>query len=203
MTRRRNSGFTLIEILVAVVVLAVLAVAAYGGLDAIINIRRHTHAEEDQFQALQLAVSTLTRDLEQAAPRPIRYSSGDWAQAMDGGNNDVPPLSFTRAGNPNPLLEPRSSLQRVAYEVDHGKLYRLYYPVLDRSQEIQPKRQKLLAGVTTLSLRFLDESGQWQNHWPPINEIAGKYNRRDPVAVEVTLDTKRWGTIKRLIEVAP
>lgn len=201
--RRRERGFTLIEILVAVVVLAVLAVAAYGGLDAIINIRRHTHAEEDQFQSLQLAMATLARDLEQAAPRPIRYGSGDWAQAMEGGDGAVPPLSFTRAGNPNPLLEPRSSLQRVSYEVDNGKLYRLYYPVLDRSLEIQPKRQELLAGVTTLSVRFLDESGEWRKHWPPINGVQGKYLRRDPIAVQVTLDTKRWGLIKRLVEIAP
>lgn len=201
--RRGQSAFTLIEILVAVVVLAVLAVAAYGGLDAIIRIREQTQVQERQFSRLQLAMLTLTRDIQQAAPRPIRHASGDTAPAMTGGDKNIPPLAFTRAGNPNPLIEPRSGLQRVGYEVVKGKLERVFFAVLDRSIEPEPERQTLLTGVTALSVRFLDDSGQWENTWPPLNAESGQYNRREPAAVEVTLDTKRWGRIRRLIEIAP
>lgn len=201
--KRTRQGFTLIEILVALVVLAVLAVAAYGGLDSIMTTRKQTEAQDKDFRQLELAMATLTRDLEQSSARPVRYASGDRAPAMQGGAHDVPVLSFTHAGLPNPLLVPRSGLERVAYEVDDGKLVRLFFPVLDQVLEMTPERQILLPGVNDFTVRFLDSSDTWQQNWPPLNAASRNAERNDPIAVEVTLDTKRWGTIKRLIEVAP
>jgi len=202
-THRRPGGFTLIEILVALLVLAILSVAAYGGLHSLMKARETTRDSQQHFHKLQLAMVTLTRDLEQAVSRPIRHASGDLNPAMLGGDKDVPELAFTHAGLPNPLQKPRSSLQRVAYTIDDDKLVRLYYVVLDRTVEETPKRQVLLPGVKSLHLRFLDQFGKWNSHWPPINSEPHQFDRRDPVAVEVTLDTKRWGTIRRLVEVAP
>lgn len=196
-------GFTLIEILVALVVLAVLAVAAYGGLDSIMATRKQSQAQDREFGRLQLAMATLTRDLEQASTRPVRYASGDHAPAMQGGAHDVPALAFTHAGLPNPLMEPRSGLERVAYEVDDGKLVRLFFPVLDQVLEMTPERQVLLPGVNGFGVRFLDGSDTWQQNWPPLNAASQASVRSDPVAVEITLDTKRWGAITRLVEIAP
>lgn len=199
----RQRAFTLVEILVALVVLVVLAVAAYGGLDSIMAARQQVHTQDEHFKQLQLAVVTLTRDLEQASTRPVRYSSGDQVPAMLGGPQDLPELTFTQAGRSNPLLAPRSDLERVAYEVDNGKLVRLFYPVLDQVYVMTPERQTLLAGVTEMDVRFLDDGRQWHQNWPPINVTAHSYDRRDPLAVEITLQTKRWGQIQRLVEIAP
>ncbi|MGH8271686.1 MAG: PulJ/GspJ family protein, partial [Gammaproteobacteria bacterium] len=44
MKRRRQNGFTLIEILVAIVILAILSLAAYGGLNSLIKTREITEA---------------------------------------------------------------------------------------------------------------------------------------------------------------
>lgn len=199
----RRGGFTLVEILVALVVLAIMAAAAYGGLHAVMKVRENTRTSERRLQRLQLAMVTLTRDLEQAVARPIRHASGELAAGMLGGDNDVPQLAFTRSGRPNPLLLPRSSLERVAYAVDDDKLVRYFYSVLDRTIEETPTRQTLLTGVRTMHVRFLDRRGHWQAHWPPLNTEARSYDRRDPVAVQVTLQTRRWGEIRRLIEIAP
>lgn len=201
--KKPQRGFTLIEILVALVVLAIMAVAAYGGLDSVMATRKQSQAQDKDFAQLQLAMATLTRDLEQASTRPIRYASGDRAPAMQGGARDVPELSFTHAGLPNPLLKPRSDLERVAYEVDKGKLVRLFFPVLDQVLEMTPEQQVLLPGVNSFDVRFLDGSNVWQLNWPPLNVEPQGAERRDPRAIEITLDTKRWGTIKRLIEIAP
>lgn len=200
---RRQRGFTLIEILVAVVVLALMTTAAYGGLHALISVREGTRREMQHFKQLQLAMVTLTRDLKQAAPRPIRHTSGDYSPGMLGGKNDVPVLTFTRSGLPNPLQLPRSGLQRVAYDINNGNLVRYFYTVLDRTVEETPEKQVLLKGVTALQVSFLNTNGQWSQSWPPLNGEAGKYNSRDPVAISVTLDTKRWGKIKRVIGITP
>ena len=200
---RRQSGFTLIEILVAAVVLAVMIVAAYSGLHAVVKVRADTREEMQHFHQLQLAMVTLDRDVQQAVARPIRHASGDLSAGMLGGDNNVPELIFTRAGHPNPLQLPRSGLQRVAYGIKNDNLVRYFYPVLDRTVEQDPQQQVVLKGVTALHLRFMDQFGKWHQNWPPLNVEPGQYDAIDPVAVSVTLDTKRWGKILRVIGIAP
>lgn len=200
---RRHAGFTLIEILVAVVVLAIMAVAAYTGLNAVIDVRRETRMSMQQFKQLQLAMVTLDRDLEQAIARPIRHASGDMAPGMRGGDHDVPELTFTRSGDPNPLQLPRSGLQRVAYGIKNGNLVRYFYPVLDRTVEQDPAQQVILKGVTAMHLEFMDQFGTWRKNWPPLNVQPHQDDAVDPVAVTVTLDTKRWGKITRVVGIAP
>lgn len=199
----RERGFTLIEILVAVVVFAIMSVAAYAGLNALIRTRQDDKQAMQQFRQLQLAMVTMKRDVEQAVARPIRHSSGEMAPGMVGGNHNVPVLVFTRSGRPNPLQKPRSGLERIAYGIDGDNLVRYSYPVLDRTVESTPVRQVLLKHVTNIEVSFMDQYGQVSPDWPPLNAEAHKYDRIDPVAVTITLDTKRWGSIKRVIGIAP
>ncbi len=199
----REDGFTLIEILVAVLVLTVMIVAAYAGLNAVVKVREGTRQEMQHFHHLQLAMVTLDRDLEQAIARPIRHASGDLSPGMLGGDKNVPELVFTRNGQPNPLQLPRSSLQRIAYGIKNDNLVRYFYPVLDRTVEQDPDQQVILKGVTALHLRFMDQFGKWHDSWPPLNGETSQYNSIDPVAVSVTLDTKRWGKILRVVGIAP
>lgn len=200
---RRSTGFTLIEILVAVVILAILAVAAYGGLDALIKSREISHAHSQHFKQLQLAMATIDRDLRQAVARPVRLTSGALAPAMLGGANNIPPLVFTRAGRPNPLLRSRSGLVRVAYVLDDGALERRVFRVLDRAIVPTPHSRILLPGVTSLTFAFMDKQHQPHHHWPPLNAEPGKLAARNPIAIKITLHTRRWGEIHRLIPLAP
>jgi general secretion pathway protein J len=206
MTARRDNacprGFTLIEILVAVTILAILAVAAYGGLNALIKSREITKAHDQHFKHLQLAMATIERDLEQTSARPIRLASGALAPAMVGGANNIPALAFTRAGRPNPLLLNHSGLQRVAYLVDNDKLKRVVFPILDRAMAPDEERRTLLKGVRGLSLAFMDEQHETHSHWPPLNAEPGSFVTRVPIAVVITLDTKRWGKVKRIVVLA-
>lgn len=200
---RRAHGFTLIEILVAVAVLVIMTAAAYGGLNTLMKVREESRDQMQHFKHLQLAMVTLERDVAQAVPRPIRHASGDRAPGMQGSDKDVPVLAFTRGGRPDPLLEPRSGLERVAYDISDDKLVRYFYPVLDRTVEQEPEKQVLLDGVTALHVKFMDAFGQWGGSWPPLNGEPHQYDSMDPVAVSITLDTKRWGEIRRVIGVAP
>lgn len=201
--KRRDSGFTLLEILVAVVVLAIMSFAAYGGLHALINARSATRARSQAFRHLQLAIVVLSRDVLQTVPRPIRRANGQEMPALMGGDQDIPPLQFTHAGRANPLGLPHSSLERVAYGVKNGNLIRYFWPVLDRSVATDPQQQILLHGVSKMDLQFLDVSGQWVNDWPPLNSMPGTYLEQPPLAVRITLITKRWGSIRRVLDIAP
>jgi type II secretion system protein J len=69
-------------------------------------------------------------------------------------------------------------------------------------QGAQPQVQDLFSKVKTVQLRYLDGNQNWQNLWPPatLNQPDNLWTR--PVAVEITIEFKDWGTVRRLIEVA-
>ncbi|HET6725226.1 MAG TPA: type II secretion system minor pseudopilin GspJ [Gammaproteobacteria bacterium] len=195
-----QTGFTLLEILVALAVFAVLAAMAYGGLDHVVHERHTVRAAMTDLKNLQQGFTILTRDLMQAAPRRIRDTVDAAPRpALAGATQNIPALVLTRGGWTNPLGDARSTLRRVAYELDGDKLVRLSWLVLDRSREVEPMKQVLFDHVIGFRLRFLDDAGQWQQQWPPLNQPAQEYLERLPRAVEVAVDLKDVGQITRLV----
>ena len=196
-------GFTLIELLVAIAIFAVMAAIAYGGLSSVIQQRERNDAVMDRLRTVQQAISIITRDLSQLQPRSIRDGLGDARLgALVSMPQNLPPVEFTRGGWMNPLVEVRSTEQRVAYELDNAALVRISWPELDRSVQTLPVKQTLLTDVTALQVQFLDSSGQWQNQWPPLNANTALYLARLPRAVNLRITLKDLGAINRIVELA-
>ncbi|WP_423824129.1 type II secretion system minor pseudopilin GspJ [Salinisphaera sp. SPP-AMP-43] len=200
--RADQSGFTLIELLIAMAVFAVMAAIAYGGLSSVINTRDSIDTALDRSKELQMALWRLQQDIEQTVDRPVRDRFGDPEPPLIGSPDRG--LNLTRDGWANPLSEPRSTLQRVHYELsgDHH-LIRGYYRVLDQAQDSEPVRSDLLSGVDNIEWRFLDTNGNWQDRWPPDNggslaPTTENANRPPPVAVELRLATEQWGRLRLL-----
>ncbi|MBU6405157.1 type II secretion system minor pseudopilin GspJ [Metallibacterium scheffleri] len=179
---RRARGFTLIEMLVAVAIFAVLAVLAYAGLDAVLRQRGELDLHYQRLHVLQRAYEVMQRDFSQAAPRGVRDELGGPLPALRGDPSGRV-VALTRAGYPNPAEVRRSQLLRVRYELHDRQLLRLQFPVLDRAPVGLPKPVVLLRGVRHLRLRYLDASGNWQTSWPPAGVTAPTL----PRAVAVTL----------------
>ena len=210
---RAQAGFTLMELAVAILVLAILAAIGYGTINQAVRTRSTLKDEQAQLLALQSALRTLEQDLVQATPRPVRQPVGDEpAQVAFGGaagtGTDAaqPLLALTRLGWANPAGLPRSSLQRVAYFLENGTLRREYWTVLDPTLASKPLRRDLLTHVKSLRLRFMDVGHVWQAQWPPATNCQGcktqeQSLRQRPIAVEITLETEAWGTIVRIIEI--
>lgn len=76
MKHPRMRGFTLVELLVAVAIFAVIAALAYGGLDSVIHQRTRTREVMHRLRTLQLAITIMTDDLSQIEPRPVRDPLG-------------------------------------------------------------------------------------------------------------------------------
>jgi len=66
---KRASGFTLVELLVAITVLAIVAVLGWRGLDGIVRSREQLTAQMEQTRGIQLAFAQLQSDLEQIADK--------------------------------------------------------------------------------------------------------------------------------------
>jgi len=196
--RCRPGGFTLLELLVAIAVFAVVAMLAYGGLASVLDAREDTAAAAQRLRALQLTMLMLQRDLDQLAPRGIRDEYGDSKPALHGGADWI---ELTRGGWSNPADQARSQLQRVAYALRERTLIRAHWQVLDRAQDSAPLETPLLERVRALRVRFLDANREWQETWPPLAQGETAVADPLPLAVELTVELEQWGGVTRLFRV--
>ena len=195
-------GFTLLELLVALAVFAIMATAAYSGLRNVLFTRAAVEEQNRRLAAVQLTVFRLEQDIQQAVPRGVRDEYGDSHPALRGGDLLDDALILTRAGWDNPLGQSRATLQRVAYRLREGRLWRLHWDVLDRGGPVAPRETLLIDQVQEFRARFLDQNDEWRNDWPPPADAAADNNPLNsngpPRAVEITLTLEDWGAITRL-----
>jgi general secretion pathway protein J len=210
----RSAGFTLLELLVAMFIAAVIFAMGYGAINQAVKSRVELQEQQAKLLELQTAVRTIEQDFVQLAPRPIREtigSTGNFQPALISSTTTQPFVALTRAGWTNPTGSQRPALQRVAYYFENGTLRRDYWTVLDPTQTSPTVRRELLTHLKSVSLRFLDRGGaatgtgtsqNWQPQWPPANNANQNNNRYRPIAVEITFDTEDWGKVVRVVEIA-
>lgn len=204
--KKLQRGFTLLELLVAMAIFAVMSVMAYSGLRSMIDTREHVEKEAEKLAEMQLAFTFLERDIQQASARTVRDESGELLAAMMWDDLLDPQMEFTKYGYPNPTGRPRSNLQRVKYQLSDGKISRHTWAVLDRAPDSESFPQVVLSGVENFTAEFLDgEMGQWHTKWP-VNPLGGDITQPDmeklPQAVRLSVDIKGWGRIQRLFLIA-
>jgi general secretion pathway protein J len=203
LSEQNPHGFTLLELLVAVAVFAVLSAMAYGGLRNVIDNSQQTETAMKRLQQVQLAMLKISRDLTQLSPRNIRDEYGNSRAYLLTVQGDDIFIEFTRGGRRNPAELLRSHLQRVAYKIEENTLSRLHWPHLDRTQEMQPYESVLLEEVESASVRFLDINNEWHDEWPPLS--ATGQTDGDPAAlsaIEFTVILQDWGELVRIFMVS-
>lgn len=202
---RNEKGFTLLEVLIAIVITALIGLGSWQILNSAIVTSERTADKTEELSQLQRSMMLIARDLQQILPRPIRDEYGDIRPALVSANDEIK-IEFTRAGWRNPLNDPRSELQRVAYVLnDEQQLQRHYWRVIDRAQDSQPREQTLLGELETLEVDYMNDSGGWTDEWPP----EASQGNSDPYqafailpkAIRLRMEHKAFGEITRLFEV--
>jgi len=215
MTVAKSSGFTLIEVLIAMAITAFIAVVAYSGLSAVILGVDSVRAEAARLNELSRVFNLLSRDLRQVVNRPVYDEFGSRRSALEGGPLAREMLSFTRAGWHNTAGSPRSALQRVSYYLDDGALVRASWPVLDPATAIEPIETILLENVEVFEVRFLADTTAlsvnqdstidrrlWAENWIADISQPGQL-AEPPVAAEIRLEIEGWGELERLYVLPP
>jgi prepilin-type N-terminal cleavage/methylation domain-containing protein len=260
-SRHGAAGFTLVEILVALLILAIMAGLGYSTYRAARISAERTEDSLKRSREIEFGMRIMVADFAQLAPRPVRDILGQSRLpalrgtpgagsvtvtssslgANSGGSSSTPGMSFnsgttpspgmsfnsgsssssgfgsttdpsavsmvdlTRAGWSNTAGQQRSTLQRVSYALVGDVLKRSYQVNLDTVQGNKPVVQDLLTGVKGVQLRYLDANQSWQSQWPESTTIQNGSTvdwQSRPVAVEIIVQFKDWGPIRRLVEVS-
>jgi general secretion pathway protein J len=203
MNRRATAGFTLVEILVAMFIFTIVGVMAMGGYNELSKQRDIMESSATRTRAVQSTVQRMTQDFSMIEPRPIREPLGETLEpAVRSDRRGEQLVDLTHSGWGNPAGVPRSTLQRVQYRLQDGKLRRDYWVVLDRTLNAEPQSTVLIDKVKSVSLRYMDQNLGWHEQWPPLGASGPDVARMLPIAVEITVELEDWGKIVRLVEVA-
>jgi general secretion pathway protein J len=250
-SRDRIGGFTLVEILVALLILGIMAALGYSTYRAARISAERTEDSLKRSREIEFGMRVITSDFAQIVPRPVRdvlgqsrvaailgtpgagsvtVTSASLGASLNSGSglnsgtsssglsfnsgssfgattdpNATPMVQLTRAGWSNTAGQQRGTLQRVSYALVGDVLKRSYQVNLDTVQGNKPVVQDLLTGVKGVQLRYLDSNQAWQSQWPEVTTIQNGTNldnQSRPVAVEIIVQFKDWGAIRRVVEVS-
>jgi len=182
---KRQQGFTLIEVMVAIMLMAIVSVIAWRGLDSVNRADEHLKASAGQTRELLAALGQLERDValragielvepvvvdteHEAPPAPVALS----VRSAEGKGFR---LDLIRAA-------PRQdgALQRVRWWLQGGTLYRAAGPA--RTQFPLPAAKDgvaVLSQVREMDLRVWQPGKGWRN--------LGGNNQDNPQGLEITL----------------
>ena len=193
--RTPQQGFTLMEMLVAMAIFAVVGSISATLMSQVLTNEERMGERSERLGEVQRAMSILKRDFMQITDRPVRDMLGDPLPAVAIDSSGL--IEFSRLGWRNPLRSHRAEVQRVAYQIRDGDLQRIYWNVLDRSQDAEPLTQRLLREVEGVEFLALDASGEEHSFWP-LQATAGA----QLAAVIMRLDCEPFGVVERIWLVA-
>jgi len=190
----RARGFTLIEVLIAITILAIMAALAYRGLTAILATRARVSEEDARLRAMVVFMSRIEHDLGGVVPRPVRGATQPCLPPLEG--NPAPQgdsqatVAFTRLTSGDAA----AGMRRVGYRLRGEQVEALTWPVLDQAPRTLPVSSVVLSGVSEFSLRYFDQAGNWATQWPDPRGGAASL----PRGIELTLKLTDGQAVRRL-----
>lgn len=171
-------GFTLIEVLIAIAIIAVIGLASAQVISSVIRSDEISEEANKRITLLQRTYQTVQRDMMQMTARGVRVNGGEVQKRyLFAGENviesDDDGIVFTRKGWRNPAqMFPRSTLQGVGYRVVEKKLQRLHYLYPDQAAGVEPQITTLMNDVIGFKLEYFDKN-KWQKEWQKPNLPKG------------------------------
>lgn len=157
-------GFTLVELLTAMLILSILGLMSYRGLGTVLDTREHVQLETEKWRRVSEFFDRFERDAALAAPRPVRMAGGiapAWHARPAG--TPQPQIEFSRFASEGDIDVAR----RVAYRLNSdGQIELWLWPALDKAPDGAPARYPVLDGVVRLDLQYLDARQTWFSSWP-------------------------------------
>jgi general secretion pathway protein J len=180
--RHPDAGFTLVEVLVALAIFALIGVAGFSMLDQVLRTQALTEGRLERLAEMQRAMHLITLDFSQAQGASLTVEG-----SADG----------TFVGLQRHAVEARGGSVTLRYAVQDGTLIR------DVSGP-SVARQALLAGVTGVDWQFYEPGAGWASDWPPMGRVVlPGQSAPNPLAVAVTIRLAANGNQLRKVVLLP
>jgi len=207
----RRAGFTLIEVVIAIFIAAVMFAIGYRALNQALKERDAINVTQQRVTEIQRGMRVVAQDFAQIEARAARdtQGNGELQPAFVAAGRDDVLLTFSRAGWSNPAGLQRPAEQRVRYRFVDGSLVREYWVSLDPALNTEPRQRVVLTRVKSVEVRFLDPvSRNWRTDWPAV-QASGPVSPMTiddvllprPLAIEFTVVLEDWGRVQRLFEI--
>ena len=212
--RRCRTGFTLIELILALVICAMLATTMYTAMAITQRARRSATESVNRTRAISIAAEILRQDFESVPP-----PTGDFAESFVGikgagalGTGDADQVEFFTIGHDEPVravddpfaegIRKISLLVRTDTGADMPVLVRRTTRNLRPSVEARVEEETIARDVRSFSIHYFD-GVTWQDNWD-----STTLDNTLPMAVAVTLEladrtTGREDAVRRVSRVFP
>lgn len=204
-------GFTIIEVVIAIFISAVMFAIGYGAINQALADRDELNTSQERVTEIQRGMRVVAQDFAQIVARAARDTAGtgQLMPAVSATGSDGTLLTFTRAGWSNPAGVQRPAEQRVRYRFVDGSLVREHWLSVDPALSTEPRQRILFTKITAAEVRFLEPATRaWRTDWPPV-AASGPVNSANvsqvllprPLAIEFTVVFEDWGRVQRVFEI--
>jgi general secretion pathway protein J len=197
----RQRGFTLLELLVAMAVFAILGTLGFRGLNSVLDAEARLQAESRRWSDVSLLFAQLSEDLSMAVGRTVRDGADRTSPALllraapsETTADDEARLAVTRLGIGEGSTA-QSAPRRVGYRLREGTLEYLVWPAPDAAPGTTPAAYAVLGNVSDLQLEALDFDGRWAPAWPGTRDASAL-----PRAVTMRIVLAGGDTITRIFQ---
>lgn len=192
-----KKGFTLVELMIAVIIFAVIATVSYRMITSLVSTNEVAGAAQEKWGNLSLAMSNFGDSWNKAIPLVGRDQDGGILPAIYGkqklsGMYDSQ-LELTLSGTVGDPVYGTTPPRRIGYRFYRGSLYLVNWPFLNRVLTTQPEIDLLIDNVTNFQVTFLYPDNQWRNTWPPDGGDPTSF----PHAIKITVSLKSGEKIER------
>lgn len=191
----KQRGFTLLEIIIAVAIFAIISIVISTVLYVIINAQENIQNTTERLSQLQMAMSMIEQDVSQIALKNFHDENNRTIGPM---NANQESFSITTSSYVNPDARfARSELRRISYVVEEGNLYRISEPLKVTEGEAIQKRL-ILQHVNQMRLRYLTQNNRWLPRMGSymVSFVSDSTIRLLPKGIEIQLDVETWGTVE-------
>ena len=203
---RSQRAFTLVELLVALAIFAIMAMMSYRTLDSVFQTRQHLSSETARLRDVALLFARLDDDFVALFDRPARNADNLLDDALRltallPGADDAT-LVFTRSGFAGGTGQ-SAAPQRVGYRIKEDVLELVLWPSLDSAPRTVPRAVPALTGVREAKWRAMDGGGNWQNVWrsTPVSTSGATSTIAPslmPAALELSITLANGETLTRV-----
>ncbi len=192
----RQSGFTLLEAVISLLLLAVLSVMSYQGVEVVLGANERSRSALADEAELHRAWQTISRDFLHIRPRAFADGLGSVERAYLTDPSEFG-VRFSRGGGPLVRSNP-TGVSRVEYSINKdNRLERRSWPVISTSHNSPGNRLVLLNNVSDVEIEQLSRANIFTPDWPPLNEQHDLLSL--PKMIRLTIRLKNGVETSRLL----